>query len=75
MSLEGVKWEEFWKMLKRVALIDYNFLGHRLNANVGPSQQKKGRILEITWIAWKPRVKHTNFGFVTNLFLSFSKDI
>ena len=53
MSPVGIKCEEFWIMLKKVALPFYDFLGHRLDANVGLLQQKKRGVVAITWIAWK----------------------
>lgn len=43
----GIKCEEFWTMLKKLALIYFNFLGHRLDKKVRPSQHKKRRLEEI----------------------------
>ena len=50
LSPVGGKREECWTMLKKVALIYYDILGHILEAQVGPSQQKKCGIVEISWI-------------------------
>lgn len=43
----GIKCEEFWTMLKKLALIYFDFLGHRLDEKVRPPQQKKHRVEEI----------------------------
>lgn len=50
MSTVGIKCEEFWAMLKKLALIYYDFLGHILDENVEPSQQKQHDIKEIAGI-------------------------
>lgn len=47
LSPMEVKQKEFWTMLKKLASTFYDFLGHKLDANVGPSQQKKHGIVEI----------------------------
>lgn len=47
LSPVEVKQKEFWTMLKKLASTFYDFLGHKLDANVGPSQQKKHGIVEI----------------------------
>ena len=47
LSPVEVKQKEFWTMLKKIASTFYDFLGHKLDANVGPSQQKKHGIVEI----------------------------
>lgn len=45
----GIIREKFWTMLKKLALIYFDFLDHRLDEKVRPSQQKKHKIEEIAW--------------------------
>lgn len=47
LNSAGIKCEEFWTMLKKPVLIYFDFLGHRLDEKVRPSQQKKHRVEEI----------------------------
>lgn len=49
LSSVEIKYEEFWTMLKKLALIYCGFLGHRLDEKFGPSQQKKRGVEETTW--------------------------
>ena len=46
----GIKCEDFWATLKKLALIYYDFLGHILDEKVEPSQQKQHGTEEIAWI-------------------------
>lgn len=47
LNSAGIKCEEFWTMLKKPALIYFDFLGHRLDKKATPSQQKKHRVEEV----------------------------
>lgn len=50
LSPMGIKPEECWTMLKKVALLYYDFLGHTLEVQVGPFQKKRCGVVEIPWI-------------------------